>query len=110
MLRDETGRIDVRRWPRGEQDSILPPAYSGCRVDDREIVATFHTHPNTGPDYQQEPSETDLRSVRDDPDLKGTEYAGEFVVSAETIYLILPTGRMREVGATSDLLSIIEGV
>lgn|SRR5574341_777027 len=110
ILRDETGKITVARWPRGEQDAIQTPPHPDCRIDEGEIVATFHTHPNTGPDYLQEPSETDLRAVRDDSDLKGAEYAGELVISAETIYLIIPAGRAREVGATDEILLANEGV
>ncbi len=67
------------------------------------IVASFHTYPNTGPDYLQAPSETDRRTVRDDPDLKGPEYIGEFVIAATTIYLIEMAGSVREVSATADL-------
>lgn len=81
------------------------PAHFQCRSDHCEILATFHTHPNTGPDYLQEPGETDLRAVRDDTDLKGPWYSGEFVVSAEIVYLITPSGVVREAGATADVLA-----
>ncbi|MGH9848870.1 MAG: hypothetical protein ACREBD_03355 [Blastocatellia bacterium] len=47
ILRDETGKISVERWPRGAQDSIQMPPHPDCRIDEGEIVATFHTHPNT---------------------------------------------------------------
>jgi hypothetical protein len=40
----------------------------------------------------QEPSETDKRAVRDDPDLKGNDYVGEFVISQAVIYLVSPAG------------------
>ncbi len=110
ILRDETGKITVTRWPKGEQDEIQMPPHPDCQVDGCEIVATFHTHPNTGSDYLQEPSETDLRAVRDDPDLKGSEYVGELVISAEIIYHITPAGRVREVGATGEILLAEEGV
>lgn len=63
-------------------------------------MASFHTHPNTGSDFLQEPSETDKRAVYDDPDLRGASYVGEFVISQETIYLITPTGQVREVDET----------
>jgi len=65
-----------------------------------EIVASFHTHPNTGNDYLQESSETDKRAVRDDPDLKGDEYLGEFVISQAVIYLVSPAGQVREMDDT----------
>ena len=70
-----------------------------------DIVATFHTHPNTGSDYLQAPSETDKRAVRDDPDLKGTFYQGELVISHETIYLIAPNGQVSEVGNTQEMFA-----
>ena len=69
-----------------------------------DILASFHTHPNTGSDSLQEPSETDKRAVRDDPDLKGPEYLGEFVLANETIYLISPAGQVREIGNRQALL------
>ncbi len=110
ILRDETGKMTAARWPRGEQDAIQMPPHPDCQVDGSEIVATFHTHPNTGTDYLQEPSDTDLRAVRDDSELKGSEYAGELVISAEIVYLISPAGRVREVGATDKILLANEGV
>jgi proteasome lid subunit RPN8/RPN11 len=73
-------------------------------MNEHDIVATFHTHPNTGSDYLQEPSETDRRAVQDDPDLKGEFYVGEFVIAQETIYLIAPSGQVSEVGDTKALL------
>ncbi len=71
-----------------------------------EIVASFHTHPNTGPGFLQEPSETDKRAVRDDPDLKGAAYEGELVISADWIYLIAPNGRVTVSGHTWDILGV----
>jgi len=73
-----------------------------------DIVASFHTHPNTGPDVLQEPNETDKRAVRDDPDLKGIEYIGEFVLSDETINLVTPSGRVREIGSRQAILGQAE--
>ncbi len=73
--------------------------------DGLEIVASFHTHPNTGSDYLQEPSETDKRAVRDDPDLKGEDYVGEFVISQAVIYLVSPAGQVREMDDTDAVLS-----
>ena len=69
-----------------------------------EIVASFHSHPNTGPDALQEPGETDRRAVRDDPDLKDHEYVGEFVLSEETVYLVTPAGQVREIGNRQAIL------
>ena len=43
-------KLSVKRWPMGEGHRIEVPAHLGCRVDALPIVATFHTHPNTGAD------------------------------------------------------------
>ncbi len=105
ILRDSVGNLSVERWPYGQQSSIVVPPHSHCRINDQDIVATFHTHPNTGTDHLQEPGETDKRAVRDDPHLKGVFYEGEFVISAQTIYLIAPTGQVSEVAKTQDYFS-----
>ncbi|MDO9129872.1 MAG: DUF4329 domain-containing protein [Anaerolineales bacterium] len=100
VIKDQDGNLSVIRWPQGLQDVIDVPPHANCRVDELVIVATFHTHPNTGSDYLQEPSETDKRAVRDDPDLKASEYAGEFVISQAIIYLVTPAGQVREMDDT----------
>ena len=100
VVRDAYGSLSVRRWQRGLQDTIQVPLHGNCVFDGLEIVASFHTHPTTGNDYLQEPSETDKRAVRDDPDLKGDEYIGEFVVSQAVIYLVSPAGQVREMDDT----------
>jgi len=104
ILRDSTGNLKVIRWLRGKKNSIILPEHTDCRFGEDEIVATFHTHPNTEANYLQEPSETDKRAVRDDPDLKGEFYVGEFVISLEMIYLILPDGHVNEVGYKKEIL------
>ena len=103
VLQDSTGKLSTVRWPKGAQDTIILPAHPNCRIGGNDIVATFHTHPNTGSNYLQEPGETDKRAVRDAPDLKGVAYAGEFVVSQSIIYLITPNGQVREMGSTRDI-------
>lgn len=105
ILRNEAGKISVMRGPRGESDSILMLPHADCRIGEKEIIGTFHTHPNTGSDYLQEPGDADRRAVRDDPDLKGTGYIGELVISQEIVYLIAPTGEISEVAATREILS-----
>ena len=85
ILRDSSGNLTVERWPHGQHNAIVVPPHPDCRINDQDIVATFHSHPNTGSDYLQEPGETDKRAVRDDPHLKGAFYEGEFVLSAQTI-------------------------
>lgn len=83
---------------------MLPPHHN-CQFGGRDIVASFHTHPNTGSDYLQEPSETDRRAVRDDGNLKGRFYQGELVISQERIYLIEPNGLVNPVGDTQKILA-----
>jgi hypothetical protein len=43
--------------------------------------------------------------VRDDPDLKGASYLGEYVISQERIYLIKPTGQVVGIGETRVFLA-----
>ena len=85
-------------------ESISVPPHAGCKVQGLDIVASFHTHPNTGPEYLQEPSETDKRAVRDDSDLKGNQYQGELVISQESIYLITAQGNVLNLGPTGKIL------
>ena len=97
IIRNAIGELSVARWPKGEGNMINLPPHHDCKISEDEIVASFHTHPNTGSDFLQEPSETDKRAVRDDPDLKGDNYVGEFVISKDTIYLITSNGETREI-------------
>lgn len=48
--------------------------------------------------------ESDKRGVKDDEHLKGPLYTGEFVISNEMVYLITPSGVVRELGRRTDLL------
>ncbi len=105
ILRDAAGRLSAIRWPKGTQNTIEMLPHPHCKVEGKDIVITFHTHPNTGSDYLQEPSETDKSAVRDDPDLKGEFYLGEFVVSQARIYLIEPDGRVSDAGDAQAILA-----
>ena len=100
---DDFGFLSVIRWEKGLQNEIILPPHRNCFVNNKDIVASFHTHPNTGADFQQEPSLTDIRAVRDDFDLKGKFYLGELVVSEENVYLIEPSGEFRTIGRTKDI-------
>ncbi|MBD2772169.1 hypothetical protein [Iningainema tapete] len=88
------------------KSSIFLPSHPGSKIEGTAIAASFHTHPNTGGDYLQEPSETDKRAVRDDPDLKEASYIGEFVISQAKIYWIEPNGQVSEIGDTSLILGL----
>ena len=105
ILRDTAGALSVVRWPKGEYNTIIVPPHSNCMIDTRDIVATFHTHPNTGSDFLQEPSETDKRSVRADLD-KRQSIRGEFVISLENIYLITPNGQVNIAGDNQTLFAV----
>lgn len=104
VVLDNDGKLKVRPWPKGDANTILVPDHHGCIIDSQEIVASFHTHSNIGDDYLQEPSETDIRAVRDDVHLKAANYQGEFVISQAMVYLIRPNGQVRELGETNELL------
>ena len=106
IVRDVNGSLSVSRWQRGLQDTIQVPPHRNCVFDGLEIVASFHTHPNTGNDYLQEPSETDKRAVRDDSDLKGKDYVGEFVISQAVVYLVSPAGQVREMDDTEAVFNL----
>ncbi|HEY1717259.1 MAG TPA: hypothetical protein VGH42_03075 [Verrucomicrobiae bacterium] len=103
IVLDENDKLSVRRWPKGESNLIRVPDHPGCETGGLPIVATFHTHPNTGADFLQEPGETDKRGVRDDVNLKGPLYIGEFVIADEMVYLITPGGAVREIDARAEL-------
>lgn len=87
----------VIRWPKGTTNEIELPPHKNCRFSGKEILLSFHTHPNTGSSFQQEPSITDIRAVKADPDLKGENYLGELVISCENIFLIDPEGEVRTI-------------
>lgn len=106
VLRGDDGALIVERWPRGAQNEILVPPHSGGKRGTMSIVATFHTHPNVGPDFQQEPSLTDIRAVRDNPDLSDPNYEGEYVISSEWIYCIQRNGDVNVEQETSAALSL----
>jgi hypothetical protein len=100
---DDFGILSVARWGKGTLNEIVLPPHGNCLVNGKAIVASFHMHPNTGADFQQEPSLNDVRAVRDDPDLKGEFYLGEFVISQENVYLIETSGQVGTVGKTDEM-------
>lgn len=106
VLCNVDGSLAVERWPRGAQNEIFVPPHPNGKRGDLTILATFHTHPNPGLDYQQEPSLTDIRAVRDDPHLSHSEYEGEYVIAAESIYRIERDGRVESIGKTHSLLHL----
>jgi hypothetical protein len=105
IVQEPTGALRVIRWPQGSGSTIIVPTHDGCQFEGADIIASFHTHPNTGPDYLQEPTESDKSAVREDPNLKSPGYAGELVISVAVIYGITPSGSVVELGETASILA-----
>ncbi len=108
VLRNVDGSLTVERWLQGGQRQILVPPHRGGLRSGLLVVATFHTHPNPGSEFQQEPSLTDIRAVRDDADLNHPDYEGEYVIASESIYRIPKHGPVETTGDTSTVLQIAE--
>jgi hypothetical protein len=106
ILQAKDGTLIVERWPRGIQNEILVPSHPNGKRSELPIVATFHTHPNPGPEFEQEPSLGDIRAVRDDPDLGHAEFEGEYVIASELVYRVSRTGKIEIVGSTNVVLGI----
>ena len=58
----------VIRWPMESGHRIILPDHSDCRIGTDRIVATFNTHPNTGREWNQGPSERDISDLLADPE------------------------------------------
>jgi hypothetical protein len=104
IVTGDQGAFDVVRWDQGEFLNIVVPPHRGCRINGQEIVASFHTHPHSTKGYDQLPTDTDIRAVKHDRQLKGLNYVGEFVISLVEIYLIDPKGHVSSLGGTAELL------
>lgn len=104
ILLNSTGGLSVERWPYGNSNQIVVPVHENCKYNGLEIVASFHTHPNTGGDYIQVPSMSDIDGVCDDSHLKGPHYIGELVVSGEWVYLIQPNGNVLDLEETTQVM------
>ena len=109
ILQDPDGTLSVHRWPKGDTAVIEVPPHSGCRIDGKPIVMSFHTHPNIGAEHSQWPSPRDIFSIRDDRDLKAQWYAGEIVIADEESYLIDPYGYVSVIGKTQDVFIAFRG-
>jgi hypothetical protein len=99
----QTGGLQVERLPPAGRDSLTYPICSDGRYNGKLIVGTFHTHPNTGPDWTQEPSRQDIQLSKQFPETMGRH---QFVVSVETIYHIDNDGVVSEAGRTGELLGL----
>jgi hypothetical protein len=105
ICKDLQGNLSVDRWPSGSADMLDVPPHARCRRNNEPIVATFHTHPHTGADYDPLPSDTDLNVIREDTELKGSSYIGEYVIADTDVYLIAPDGRYSVLGTRQALFT-----
>jgi len=69
----------------------------------QEMIGRFHTHPNTGQEWRQEPSPQDIRLSKEYPETMGTH---QFVISREMIYHIDNDSVVTVVGRTAELLKL----
>lgn len=104
ILRDpQTGKLAVERLPSGHRSSLRYPICPEGTYRGENIVGSFHTHPNTGPDWMQEPSLQDVRLSKENPETMGPH---QFVFSATAAYHIDNEGVVSEIGATAEVLGI----
>jgi hypothetical protein len=93
---------DVKRWPRGEQSGILPPALdANGRYNGLLVAAAFHTHPNPpvdedGQEWLQAPSTADRRWHRVHR-LPGIVISRDYVYSIDVSGVVSITGLREEV-------------
>jgi hypothetical protein len=95
--------LDIVRLPAQGRDSFSFPICSDGVYGGRKIVGSFHTHPNSGTEWRQEPSVQDIRLSQNYPDTMGRH---QFVIAESTIYHIDNDGVVTEMGPTSRLLVI----
>lgn len=50
IVADDFGDLSVIHWEKGTYNEIIVPPHKNCFVEGKDIVASFHTHPNTGKD------------------------------------------------------------
>lgn len=96
----------MARLPATEADSLTFPICFDGTYQNQRIVGSFHTHPNIGPEWQQEPSEQDVLVSIEYPETMGPHH---FVVARDTVYHIDNQGCVSEVGATSQILQFPAG-
>ena len=104
LVRDPpTGAFAVARLPASERDSLAYPLCADGVFQGQEIVGSFHTHPNTGQEWRQEPSPQDIRLSKEYPETMGPQ---QFVISRETTYHIDNDGLVSVWGRTAELLKL----
>jgi hypothetical protein len=106
IVRNSTsGALEIVRLPPSGRDQLVYPICADGMYRGKQIVGSFHTHPNTGPEWRQQPSSQDVRLSQEFPETMG---AHQFVIAEETIYHIDNDGVVSELGLTRILLGLSE--
>lgn len=103
VIDPDSHRLDVVRLPTQGRDSFAFPICADGLYGGRRIVGSFHTHPNTGAEWRQEPSVQDIRISQNYPETMGMH---QFVIAEGAIYHIDNDGVVTEMGPTSQLFVI----
>lgn len=104
LVRDApTGFITVIRLPSSARDSLSYPHCPNGQYQGQDIVGSFHTHPNTGKEWRQEPSPQDIRLSKEYPETTGTH---QIVISRDQVYRIDNDGLVTVVGRTAEVLKL----
>ena len=99
----QTGSPTVTRLPSSARDSLSYPLCPDGLYQGQQILGSYHTHPNTGKEWRQEPSPQDIRLSKEYPETMGLH---QFVISRENIYDIDNDGQVTIVGRTIELLKL----
>ncbi len=98
IVKNKDGSYDVERWPSGQQSAVgIPNQAPDGTYNGREVVGTFHTHPNPGPGWDQGPSMQDAKVLTT---IKGTDY----IVSDQKVYSLDDKGLSKSVGSRGSVL------
>ena len=107
ILQDLKGRIQIKNIRSGSQDELRFPAHLDGRIGNRDIIGSFHTHPNfgidpkTGDTWNPKPSDPDIQNMQNFPTAFGPIH---YVVAyKDKIYALDNQGNITEVGNTDDL-------
>ncbi len=103
LVRDAQANFTAIRLPASASDSLSFPLCSNGLFQGQEIVGSFHTHPNAGPEWRQEPSPQDIRLSKEYPETMGVH---QFVISREDFYHIDNDGLVTVVGRTAEVLKL----
>jgi hypothetical protein len=82
VLDYDSGALDVVRLPASGPHSLVYPICADGKFRGNQIVGSFHTHPNTGLGWRQEPSMQDMRLSQEYPETMGPH---QFVIASDTI-------------------------